>query len=168
MEEIWKDIPDYEGIYQASNLGNVRSFNNRWKLKGKPRLLKMCINDRGYMVVGLLNNGKQKTFKVHILIAMTFLNHKPDKTLNIVVDHIDCNKKNNSVSNLQLITNRQNLSKDKKNGTSKYVGVSWHKPLNKWVSFIYINKKRYNLGYYNCELAAAQAYQNKLQQLNNN
>lgn len=151
-KEIFKDIPGYEGMYQVSNLGNVKSFKRGY-------LLKNNLNNR-YLKVKL----KRKTIMVHQLVAMSFLNHIPNGN-NIIVDHIDCNKLNNKLCNLQLITNRENLSKDKKNKTSKYTGVCWHKRSGKWRSKICINRKHKHLGYFDCELKAAEVYQDELKLL---
>jgi hypothetical protein len=86
-----------------------------------------------------------------MLVAMAFLNHKPDGTHKIVVDHINNNKLDNRVVNLQLISQRENLSKDRKDGTSKYVGVCWKKSRNKWQVDIKIDGKRKYLGLFTDE-----------------
>lgn len=158
--EIFKDIPGYEGMYQVSNQGRVKSL----KLN-KERILKL-VDNRGYLQVMLYNEGKFKAIKVHQLVAMAFLNHTPNGYNGLIVDHQDNNKLNNNLSNLQLVTNRYNASKDKKGGTSKYTGVSWNKERNKWISEIKINGKRKYLGRFKCELAAAVAYQKELIKLN--
>jgi len=158
--EIFKDIPGYEGIYQVSNLGRVKSLKfNREKI------LKLRDNSNGYLQVNLCCERKFKAIRVHQLVAMAFLNHTPDGTMKIIVDHKDNDKLNNRLSNLQLISARYNTSKDKK-GSSKYTGVSWSKASNKWLSTIAINGKIKNLGYFNCELAAAAEYQKKLAEIN--
>ena len=81
--EIWKDIPNYEGYYQVSNLGNVRSIDRVIKnrkaecvLKGKD--IKFSIDGGGYKKVKLSINGNTKDIKVHKLVAITFMNHKPN------------------------------------------------------------------------------------------
>ena len=84
-----------------------------------------------------------------------FLNHKPNKEF--VVDHINNIKLDNRLENLQLITQRENSSKDRK-GTSVYRGVSWAKQNKKWIAQITINKKKINLGYFTIELNASKAY----------
>ena len=157
--EIFKDIPGYEGIYQVSDLGRVKSLRFN-----KEKILKPTVGSHGYYTVGLCK-GKRKTISVHQLVAMTFLNHKPDGTTKVVVDHIDNNPLNNRLYNLQLVTNRENTSKNR-NGTSKYTGVCWSKRDNKWRSEIRINGKKKHLGRFNCELAAAAAYQKELIKLN--
>ena len=155
--EVWKNIPEFES-YQVSNLGNVRSLKY-----GKERIIKQMIGGRGYYRLSLMKNKKSHTPLVSQLMAIAFLNHKPCGN-KIVVDHIDNNKLNNKLYNLQLITNRENLSKDKKSN-SKYTGVCWHKSVKKWQSRIGINGKMKHLGYFTDEKEAAQAYQNELKKL---
>ena len=170
MKEIFKDIPKYEGIYQVSNLGRIKSLERNVKyLKGglkvvKEKILKTGDNGNGYLITRLSLNGKAKTFHVHQLVAAAFLNHTPNGHA-IVIDHIDTNKSNNELSNLQLITQRENLSKDKKGGASKYTGAHWFKNIKKWGSSIRINGKLKHLGCFKCELEASAAYQSKLKEI---
>jgi len=158
--EIWKDIKDYEGLYQISNLGRVKSlyFNNE-------RILKVQQKTNGYFIVSLCKDAINKTKKVHQLVAIAFLGHIPCGN-NLVVDHINRIKTDNHLENLQVITHRENLSKDKK-GTSKYTGVSWCKRNKKWFCSIRINKIQKQLGYFKIELEAHQAYQLALKELLN-
>ncbi len=153
MIEIWKDIKGYEEIYQVSNLGRVKSLKYN-----KQRILKTPANGSGYYHCNLCSKGKPKRFNVHQLVAMAFLNHKPDG-IKIVVDHVDNNKSNNRLENLQLISHRQNTSKDKKGGSSEHIGVCWDKANSKWVSYILINGKQKHLGRFSNEIEAAKAYQ---------
>ena len=83
----------------------------------------------------------------------------------MIVDHIDNNKTNNTLSNLQVITNRENCSKDKKDGTSMFTGVSWHKNVKKWCATIHMNGKSNHLGYFVDEIEAAKEYQLALKSL---
>jgi len=166
--EIWKDIKDYEGIYQVSNFGRVKSLKrtiSHWRGGNsviKERILKGIISD--YLVVVLYKEGKQKTKKIHKLVAESFLNHKPCG-MNLVVNHIDFNKLNNNVSNLEIVTNRENCNHKHIKSSSKYTGVNWNKKDKKWHSSIYINGKLKYLGYFDCETKAHLAYQNKLKTL---
>lgn len=114
-EEIWRDIPEYEGLYQASNLGRIRSLDreviqwNRYsnvKVIYKGKILSLKIGNRGYLICSLTKNGKAKSQIVHRLIAMTFLENF-DK--NLTVDHIDCNKLNNRIDNLRMVTIKKNI-----------------------------------------------------------
>ena len=161
-KEIWKDIPGYEGLYQVSSEGRVKSLKR--KGVGQDRILKPSDNGRGYYQSCLVKDKKIKTIQVHQLVAMAFLGHTICG-MKVVVDHIDNNKSNNNLNNLQLISCRENLSKDKKGGSSKYVGVTWHKPRNKWRSMIRINGKNKHLGLFTNELDARDAYQEALKNL---
>ena len=167
MEEIWKDIPGYEGIYQVSNLGNVKSLSREMirgkdKFISKERILKPGNNSRGYLQVILSKDKIQKSKTIHKLVAMAFLNHKPDGTHKLVVDHINNNSLDNRVENLQIISQRKNAYKTQGKYSSKYKGVSWSKQRKKWVVQIYINGKRCNLGFYKTELEGSYVYQNEL------
>lgn len=171
QEEIWKAIPGYEGYYEVSDQGNVRSLDRKvWTGKGyylkKGEVMKFYTTDQGYYRVVLSKNSNVRKFKVHQLVAMAFLGHKPNRYKGLIVDHISNIKTDNRLENLQLISQRENVSKDIKNGSSKYTGVSWNKAGNKWVSFIRVNGKKKYLGYFKCELAAAAAYQKELIKLN--
>lgn len=173
QKEIWKDVPGYEGYYQISNLGITKSltrFIQNPRGTGTrmvaPRILKYKTDKCGYKHVHLNKNGIGKTFLIHQLIAIIFLNHIPDGN-KMVVDHIDNNPSNNHIDNLQIITQRENCSKDKfrSGSTSKYIGVSLRKSANKWCAAIRINKKSVHLGYFDNELDAAKAYQDKLKEI---
>lgn len=114
MEEIWKDILDYNGIYQVSNLGNVRSFNC-YNLK-KPHFLSLRKDKKGYLYVGLTKNGKTKAKKVHRLVAEAFIPKEQIKQYNnekinydkLDVNHKDEDKTNNCVDNLEWCTHSYN------------------------------------------------------------
>jgi len=171
MEEIWKDIKGYEGLYQASNLGRIKSLS-RWirnspnggMMLTKDRIIKQIIDTRGYFCVNIYKETKRKKMSVHQLIAMAFLDHVPNG-YKVVVDHVDNDKLNNKLENLQLTTNRHNSSKDKTGGSSKYVGVSWSKANRKWHTRIRVNGKKEHLGYFQNEIDAHNAYQNKLKEI---
>ena len=168
MEEF-RDVKGYEGVYQVSNLGNLRgvdryvnrSNNNTMFVKGCNISL-YCNN--GYFQANLGKDSIVKTFKIHKLVAIAFLNHIPNG-YDEVVDHIDNDSKNNNVNNLQLITQRENTSKDKKGCSSKYTGVSMSKGSNKWEARIRIDGYKKYLGKFNCELEASNAYQLELSKI---
>ena len=160
--EVWKDIPEYEGLYKVSNLGNVKSLNYNKTFKAKKLICSVDTNGR--KSVGLYKNKTKKTHNVSVLVAIAFLSHKPNGH-KIVVDHINNDSLNNNLYNLQLITQRENLSKDKKGFTSKYTGVSWVKSRNKWTCNIRIDGEIKHLGQFTDELEAAQAYQNELNKI---
>ena len=168
--EIWKDIPGYENKYQVSNLGKVKSLKRIVKYNDgrtgffKEKTLKPFIAGDGYFKVSLRKEKRTKTFSVHQLVAMGFLDHTLCG-MNKVVDHKDYNCLNNNLENLQIITNRLNLSKDKKNGSSRYTGVCWSKAFKKWQSNIVINGKKKHLGYFKNEYDAHLAYKYKLKEI---
>ena len=167
IQEIWKDIPNYEGYYQVSNLGNVKSlarFNNLGK-RVKERVLKNLVHTtKGYLVVRLSKIGLVKTKQIHQLVAEAFLNHKPNGH-KLVVNHKNFNREDNRVENLEIITNRENTNKKHKKSKSKYIGVTWHKRVNKWTAQILYKRKNIHLGCFNNEIDAHNAYQNKLKEI---
>lgn len=156
--EIWKDIPNYEGLYQINNLGIIKSFSRKNSI-----ILKQSFN-KTYLKVSLRKEGISKTWMVHKLMAITFLNHAPDID-NLIVDHINNNPIDNRLENLQLITYRLNNSKDKKNKTSLYTGSYWSKTKNKWVASITQNNKKIYLGCFDTEKEAKDAYESALKNL---
>jgi hypothetical protein len=172
-KEVWKPIPNYEGLYEVSSLGRVKSLSRKWisgnggKRNHGEIIMKPFVTGkfRNYHTLELSKDGVKKTFKVHHLVAMAFLNHIPDGTTKLVTDHINNDQSDNRLENLQIITNRQNVSKDIKNATSKYTGVSWDKHRGKWRAEIAYNKIKYRLGRFKTELEAHEAYQNKLKEL---
>ena len=115
-------------------------------------------------MVNLSLNGNRKTRIVHQIVAEAFLNHTPNGC-KIIIDHIDNDKLNNNIINLQLITHRQNASKDKKGCSSDYVGVSYNKQSNKWQSMMYLNGVNRYLGSFMKEHDAHLAYQEKLKSI---
>lgn len=106
MEE-WKDIEGYEGLYQVSNLGNVKSLGNNKSRKEK--LLKPGKNKSNYLTVVLCKNGEHKTCKVHRLVANAFIPKIDGKTH---VDHIDGNPSNNVYTNLRWCSQAENNNFD--------------------------------------------------------
>ena len=108
MEEIWKPIKGYED-YQVSNLGRIKSLKN-----GKEKIMTPGVLRKGYLGINLCKNGIQKPFKIHRLIAETFLDN-PDNLPQ--VNHKDENKQNNRVDNLEWCDNTYNIR------------YSWSKPV---------------------------------------
>jgi len=112
MEEVWKDIPGYEGVYQVSNQGNVRSLDREVKCKNsvrfyKGRMLSQCKDDKGYYRVLLAVAGEHKSCQIHRLVASAFIpnpNNLPE------VNHKDENPSNNSIENLEWCSKVYNLA----------------------------------------------------------
>jgi hypothetical protein len=163
--EKFKDIPNYLGMYQVSYFGNVKSFMH--SKEGK--ILKQFTNKGGYLCVKLYKDQNKKTCRVHKLMAITFLNHIPCG-FNECVDHINNIRTDNRIDNLQLISNRENLTKDRfrKETTSKYIGVHFDKSRNKWIAAINLNNKSIHLGRFKSELKASEAYNEALNKININ
>ena len=118
MEEQWKSIKGYDGLYEISNKGNIRSLdkyvrrgNGFYFMKGK--LLKPQLNSKGYKRIGLKNNGKTEKFFIHRLVAEAFI---PHSTKCNVVNHKDFNILNNTVDNLEWTTQDENIAYSAKRG----------------------------------------------------
>lgn len=167
VEEIWKDIPGYEGLYQVSNMGRVKSlsrvvyggFGPRFQ---KDRYLKNSKLKCGYNMVTLCNNGKELDFGVHRLVAFAFLGLNVNSGRSVDVNHIDGVKDNNVLTNLEIVTHRENCStcfrKNSDKHTSKYPGVYYYKARSNWASEITINRKKKFIGYFKTEEEAYVAY----------
>lgn len=115
MEE-WRDIPGFEGYYQASNLGRIRSVDRTvirhggYRAAGKPirykgKIISPHVNSSGYYLVTLYKRRKGTAKYVHILVATCFIENTENKR---EVNHIDGNKLNNSVENLEWVTSSEN------------------------------------------------------------
>jgi len=163
-KEIWKDIPEYEGLYQVSNLGNVKSFQFKREKILKPYSTGKI--PKHYLAVSFYENGVRKHKKIHQLVAMAFLNHKPNG-YELVIDHINNNRLDNRIENLQIVTTRFNVSKAK-NGSSKYTGVHFIKKRKKWRCNIQYNGKTITLKECDNENEANLIYQKALFEIENN
>lgn len=143
---VLKEYP----YYMVSNEGDVYS-----KITNK--LLKKIKSSNGYEFVNLYKNKKGKVMLVHQLVAIAFLNHNPSGQ-EMVVDHINGNKKDNRLCNLQVISQRDNSTKDKTNQKSGFFGVAWSTQNKKWQVRPRINGRKYLLGYYDCPEEAHKEY----------
>lgn len=141
--EIWKDIDGYNGLYQVSNLGNVKSVE-RFRTNGKggyiqkSRILKTGKRN-GYLFVNLCKDGVVKTFKVHRLVANHFL---PNPEKKPEIDHINTDSTDNRVENLRWVTHKENmnnpLSRKKQSGSmqgKKYPQGKKHKQSKQIIQF---------------------------------
>jgi hypothetical protein len=154
---IWKAVPGYEN-YEVSNLGKVRSLN--YLGHGKIKELSPAIVNGRYKLT-LRSNKKSKRFYLHQVIAMTFLDHTPDR-YNLIVDHINNNPLDNRCENLQVVSVRINVTKDKVR--SLPTGVSQRG--NRFQARIYLDKKIKHLGYFSTQEKASAAYQEALKEIN--
>jgi hypothetical protein len=146
--EIWKHIQDN---YYISNYGRFKSI----KSNGKEYITNGFKESRGYLRVTL----NKKTIKIHRLVAKYFISNYCDT---LTINHKDFNKENNHVGNLECISASDNIlhyiqQNKKKYTSSKYLGVGFHKGINKWTTRVTINKKRFSLGVYDTEIEAIKA-----------
>lgn len=169
MIEKFYSIPGYEGLYEISKTGDIKSLSRiiGYRIKGKTRvlkekILKKGINSAGYYLVTLYKYKKAKSCNVHKLMAITFLDHIPCGS-KLVVNHIDTNKLNNNLENLEMVTTRVNSNLKHIKHTSIYTGV--YKFKNKWKASIHINGKTKNLGTYSNEIDAHFAYENEFREV---
>ena len=160
MEEIWKVITGFED-YEVSNLGRVKS------LKGiKPKILLGGYNRGGYKCFNLRSKEMKTYFKtVHRLVAIAFIKNETNLDF---VNHIDKDKNNNCVSNLEWCNSRENNTHMRKtmSRTSKYTGVYFDKSRGKWYSTIKHNGKQNFLGRFIIEEDAYKAYLKALKENN--
>lgn len=104
--EVWKDIPGTNGEYKISNYGKVMTVKTG-------RILAPSIDERGYERVGLFKTDRSRRYKVHRLVAITYIPNPGNKEQ---VNHKDGNKRNNSVDNLEWVTNEENMHHSRVNG----------------------------------------------------
>lgn len=157
LNEIWMPIKGLENLYQISNLGKISNYK---------KILKPFKNNSGYLVIDLHYQGSKKKYLVHRLVAENFL-PKSNKSL---VNHIDGNKENNQVTNLEWCTNSENILHARRTGlnpynyptkglklgkTSSYTGVGFDKSRNKWYGSIRVNGKNVERKRFDTEEEAA-------------
>ena len=174
--EDWVDVRGYEGFYQVSNIGRVKSLTRIVSINGgsftrKGVVLKPMVNRGGYAVVNLYRNGVRRYSTVHRLVAYAFLNI-PDLKSKIVVNHINGDKIDNRLSNLEFVTNRDNCTtcfrSDRDRLTSNHVGVWLEGETSLWRSAIFYRGRQYKLGSFGDELSASDAYQSALVDIKSN
>ena len=141
MKEIWKDIKGYEGLYQVSNLGRVKS---------KRKILSPSKGE--YLKVVLSKNGVEKVYTIHRLVAKAFIDNFENKPQ---VNHKDENKHNNVVDNLEWVTNKENMNygtrnkriiENKRHTFKKIIQKDKNnKIIHKWKDIVEIQEKtKYN------------------------
>lgn len=122
--EIWKPIPNYEDTYEVSSLGNVRSVNRIvWHPRGytmflKGKVLKPSKGTNGYLTVILCKDGVTRACMIHLLVAYTFLRHN-NSNPDAIVNHKNGKKTDNSISNIEIVTHKENSQHALKNGLIK-------------------------------------------------
>jgi len=158
--EEFKEVVGYENRYHISNLGRLIS------LKGYPKILKVSKDSRGYYSTTLSLRTNKKMHLIHRLVATAFI----PNPLNLpFINHIDGNSVNNTLSNLEWCTPKENChhaisigrsarGAKGKNNKSGYVGVSWDKWYQKWTAQISVFGIGKKLGFFDCKEDAARAY----------
>ena len=164
--EIWKPIKGFEKLYEISSIGRVRNTRNK--------ILKTYKINSGYECLKFTVNGNRTSHLVHRLVANAFI-EKPDVTYKLEVNHIDENKYNNKVDNLEWVSSAENKQhsiksgrydkiketknslgkKHLKNTHSKYHNVTYHKSRCKWAATIRVNGKNMFPKRFNTEEEAA-------------
>lgn len=167
--EIWKPIPGYEGFYEASNLGRIRSCTRMIRRsrggfqKHRGRVLIPTHLKSGYTSVGLSKYGNRQSHTIHTLVAKAFIGES-----NLVVDHINRIKSDNRLCNLRYVTQRENVIHSRTNITGKTgVYLNDHRYRKKYRARIRIGGKMEELGSYFTKEEASKAYNQRLKQLIN-
>ena len=129
-EEVWRDVKGYEGLYQVSNMGRVKSLGrkDRFGRVIKERILEPAVTHNGYLRVGLHVDGKRKMLRVHRLVCEAFHENPDNKS---EVNHVNENKTDNRACNLEWSTRRENINHGSRNervakAQSKPVGQYTH------------------------------------------
>jgi hypothetical protein len=162
LSEKWVDTEGYEGIYKVSNYGRVKSlsrtlFNGKAFFNTKEKILSPKLGNNGYYSFSLSKEKKKVFYLAHRLIAKAFIPNPENKP---TVNHKDSDRANNSISNLEWNTYRENNCHKIKTTKNKYIGVSFHKRNLKWTSYIFIEKKLIHLGSFESE---EEAYKSRVE-----
>jgi len=154
MEEIYKPIKDYEGLYEVSDFGNVRNCKTGYIFKG--------YDCDGYLKVGFCKDKKRKHFRIHRLVAEAFIPNPENKP---EVEHRDCNRKNNHFTNLRWATRSENQMNIglQSNNTTGFRGVTLQG--NRYKAQIKLNGERIYLGYYDTAEKAHEVRRQKAMEL---
>ena len=106
-KEKWKAIPETDGYYEISNFGRMRSWKNgKWGKRDTPKILKLGYCRRGYKRQAINHDGDKRNYSIHRLVALAFIDNPESK---YQVNHIDGDKTNNHIENLEWVTNQENM-----------------------------------------------------------
>ena len=140
MEEIWRGIQGYEGLYEVSNLGRVKSCERMCKTGRQlaehllpEKILKPRLEKDGYLRIGLYKDSKPKFFNIHRLVAQAFIPNPANKPF---INHLDCNRQNNCVDNLEWVTHKENIQYREKMGNGKGTENLKKRDINKTIQAI--------------------------------
>lgn len=155
MEEIWKWFPEWEGFYEISSYGRVRSVKSG-------RIIKTFVDNHGYIKVHICKLKRQGCYRLNVVMARVFLNHLPCGN-KLVVIYKDGDKTNNRADNLLIAQNGVHkfigpMKKMKKSKYSDYPGVTIDKITGKWRAYLSIDHKERAIGTFKTEEEAAEAY----------
>ena len=122
--EEWRDVVGYEGLYQVSNLGRVKSlevkFKNSFYNKKREKIMSQHDNWKGYLTISISINGKSKKEYVHRLVANSFIYRDEDK---VEVNHKNLNKKDNNINNLEWVSKKENMRHARINGAFENIKI---------------------------------------------
>lgn len=162
--EVWKDIPDWEGLYQVSNLGRVKVLKrvSSCGRKLKEKIMKDFTTKLGYKKIGLTRKGcKQVYFRVHRLVLLAFIGKS-----NLPIDHINSSPSDNRLCNLEYVTPRENNSRSWKGRKKSRLPTGVYLEHGKYRAKIVKNRKHISLGMFDCPKEAHSAYLRKLDEFN--
>lgn len=137
--EVWKSIKGYEGIYEVSNMGRIRTYRKKdgwvgYKATDTPRLMSVISHGNGYLYVTLSKDSKTENRYVHRLVAEAFIGAIPQGH---VINHLDYDKTNNCADNLEIVTQKENVGhsrskmcKPRKRNANAY--ICFRKRINKY------------------------------------
>ena len=173
-KEEWRAVVEYEGLYEVSSFGRIKSLSRLIHTGGcgyykrDEQIIKLSKRaGEKYLAVGLHKDCISKTRRIHQIVAMAFLNYTPSRM--VVVHHIDEDKLNNYLSNLEIKTQRYNASVGSRHrgSSSVFVGVYLNKKLGKFKAGIVVSNRKYHLGYFVSELEAGRIYETAVHTVNN-
>ena len=159
VAEVWKDVVDYEGLYEVSSFGQIRSVDRivprkNHKAHIRSTLLKSSENIRGYYSVWLCKDGISRTHMVHRVVTIAFLG-KSD----LFVNHKDFDKSNNRLDNLEWVTHRENIKHYRRSVIKKDgLPLGVQRSGKRFEALIWAHGKRINLGSFSTPELASQAY----------
>jgi DNA-binding NarL/FixJ family response regulator len=157
MQEIWKDIAGYEGLYQISNLGNVKSLERKIRANKhggiktiKERLLSICYNEHGYKIVNLWKDNKFITQRVHRLIANAFIPKVDGKPF---INHKNSIRDDNRIENLEWCTQKENMQHAYNSGSKKQKNCENHHCAKLKNAQVLEIRRLYKIGYTNKQIS---------------
>lgn len=166
MEE-WKQILGYEGYYEISNFGNVRSmkrcvtYQNGVTVRYKSKERKPSISD--YRIIALSKDGLIKLCKISRLVAIHFIETDNKRT---IVNHKDYNKHNDHYSNLEWVNNSENIIHSNIRNKKSQTGIFYDSNRKKWAAYIYRNSKNIFVGRFNTESEAIEKQKQRFNEIN--